>query len=149
VRYLHPAFAALPVLGAAALVALQGTAAEALRRYFAAAALVSLAVATPFRSIQIERFMGETLARRPPYERGVPQAVFVKPDFPHYAQDFVQNDPFLRDPVIFLFGRGRDTNEMLLEEYFPPARLVSDGPHGQVWRLEEPFATRRAQRPAQ
>src|SRR5207248_441149 len=41
-RYLHPALAALPVLGAAAILRL---ASEPLRRYAAAAALLSLAIA--------------------------------------------------------------------------------------------------------
>jgi hypothetical protein len=133
VRYLHPALAALPILGAAAIARVEG---EALRRYAAAVALLSLALATPFRWAQIESFVDEHLARRPPFEKGVRQVVFVTPDYFHYTQDFVQNDPFLRDPVIFMLSRGRAADEKLLRERFPGARLAHEGSSGHVWRLD-------------
>jgi hypothetical protein len=133
VRYLHPAFAALPVLGAAAIVAFNS---EALRRYAASAALLSLVIATPFRWAQIESFMSEHLSRRPPFEQGVRQVVFVTLNFPYYTQDFIQNDPFLRDPVIFMLSRGRGRDEELLRERFPGARLSHVAPYGHVWRLD-------------
>ena len=133
VRYLHPALGALPILGAAAIVMLES---EALRRYAGAAALLSLALGTPFRWAQIESFMSEHLSRRPPFEQAVRQIVFVTPDYPHYTQDFVQNDPFLRSPVIFMLSRGRSADEKLLNERFPAARLAHEGPYGHVWRLD-------------
>jgi len=133
VRYLHPALAALPILGAAAIVTVQS---EALRRYAAAAAFLSLALATPFRWAQIESFMGDHLARRPPFEKDVRQIVFVTPDYPYYTQDFVQNDPFLRAPVIFMLSRGPAADEKLLRERFPGARLTHEGRDGHVWRLD-------------
>ena len=149
VRYLHPALGALPVLGAAAITRLGNDASRAaLHRYAAAAALLSLAIATPFRWWQIEAFMNDQLSRRPPFEKGVPQAVFVKLNWKYYTQDFVQNDPFLRDPVVFLLSRGRDKDEELLRERFPPATLVRETPFGYVWRLAAPLRTRNAHRPA-
>jgi hypothetical protein len=132
-RYLHPALAALPILGAAAIVGAQS---EALRRYAAAAALLSLALATPFRWAQIESFMREQLARRPPFEKDARQIVFVTPDYPYYTPDFVQNDPFLRAPVIFMLSRGRAADEKLLRERFPGARLAHEARHGHVWRVD-------------
>jgi hypothetical protein len=133
VRYLHPAFAAAPVLGAAAIAAFNN---EALRRYAAAAALLSLVIATPFRWAQIESFMSDHLSRRPPFEQGVRQVVFVTLNFPYYTQDFIQNDPFLRDPVIFMLSRGRARDEELLRERFPGAHLSHVAPYGHVWRLD-------------
>ena len=133
VRYLHPAFAALPVLGAAAIVLQEN---EALRRYVAAAALLSLALATPLRWAQIESFMSEQLARRPPFEKGARQVVFVTLNYDYYTQDFVQNDPFLRAPVIFMLSRGRAADEKLLRERFPGARLTHEAPYGHVWRVD-------------
>jgi hypothetical protein len=132
-RYLHPALAALPILGAAAIVVVQD---EALRRYAAAAAFLSLALALPLRWAQIESFMDEQLARRPPFEKGVRQVVFVTLDYPHYTQDFVQNDPFLRAPVIFMLSRGRAADEKLVRERFPGARLTHVAPYGHVWRVD-------------
>jgi hypothetical protein len=133
VRYLHPALAALPILGAAAIVTGPS---EPLRRYAAAAAFLSLALATPFRWAQIESFMAEHLARRPPFEKGVRQIVFVTPDYAYYTQDFVQNDPFLRAPVIFMLSRGRAADERLLRERFPGARLTHEARYGHVWRVD-------------
>jgi hypothetical protein len=130
VRYLHPALAALPILGA---VALQN---EAVRRYAAAVALLSLVVATPFRWWQIESFMREQLALRPPVERGVRQIVFIRLNYDYYTQDFVQNDPFLRSPVIYMLSRGREEDEKLLRSRFPGARLAHEVHFGQVWRLD-------------
>ena len=148
-RYLHPALGALPVLGAAALAKLRNPLPlGSLRRYAAAAALLSLALATPFRAWQIETFMSDHLSRRPPFEPGVPQAVFVTLDWKYYTQDFVQNDPLLRDPVVFLLSRGRAQDEKLLRERFPPAVLVRVAPYGYVWRLDAPLAARNDQRPA-
>lgn len=133
VRYLHPALAALPVLGAAAIVRLES---DALRRYVAAAAFLSLALATPFRWAQIESFMTEHLSRRPPLDENVREIVFIKLDFDYYTQDFVQNDPLLREPVIFMLSRGRDADEKLLRSRFPGAHLERETRYGQVWRLD-------------
>lgn len=133
VRYLHPAFGVLPLAGAMAIVTLKN---EALRRYAASAALLSLVLATPFRWAQIESFMADHLSRRPPFEQGVRQRVFVTLDWDYYTQDFIQNDPFLRDPVIFMLSRGRATDEELLRYYFAGARLAREAPFGHVWRLD-------------
>jgi hypothetical protein len=49
----------------------------------------------------------------------------------------VQNDPFLREPVIFMMSRGvKRDYEDVIKRRFPKARLTYDGPGGQVWRLE-------------
>ena len=133
VRYLHPALAALPVLGAAAIVLQES---EALRRYAAAAAVLSLALATPLRWAQIESFMSEQLARRPPFEKDAREIVFVTLNYDYYTQDFVQNDPFLRAPVIFMLSRGRAADEKLLRERFPGAQLTHVAPFGHVWRID-------------
>jgi hypothetical protein len=125
------------VLAAAALFALrEGPAREALRRYAASAALLSLLLATPLRWAQIDSFMADHLSRRPPFEKDARQVVFVRLDYEHYTQDFVQNDPFLRAPVIFMLSRGRETDEALLKRHFPGARLSHEGAFGHVWRVD-------------
>lgn len=149
VRYLHPALGALPILGAAAMATLRnGALFRPLPRYIAAAALLSLAVATPLRAWQIHAFMEDQLSRRPAFEKGVPQAVFVTLKWDYYTQDFVQNDPFLRDPVVFLLSRGPAQDEALLRERFPSATLARVTPYGSVWRLGAPLAPRNDQLPA-
>jgi hypothetical protein len=133
VRYLHPVLGALPVLGAAAIVLLRN---DALRRYAASAALLSLLLATSLRWGQIHAFVDEHLSRRPPFEKGLRQAVFVTLNYNYYTQDFIQNDPFLRAPVVFLLSRGRAADEELLRRHFPGARLASEAHYGHVWRLD-------------
>ncbi len=138
-RYVHSAFGALPILAAAALVSLppQGEG-QRLKRYVTRLALYSLVFATALRLFQIRLFMDEQLALRPPFEKGVRQIVFIRPILEYYTPDFVQNDPFLRDPVVFMQSRGRKRDrEDVIQRHFPGARLVYDNPFlGQVWRLD-------------
>ncbi|HEY5899819.1 MAG TPA: hypothetical protein VIV54_19795, partial [Burkholderiales bacterium] len=137
-RYVHPAWGALPILAAAAMVSIQpGVEGDRLKNYVVRLALFSLVFATALRLFQIRLFMDDQLALRPPFENGARQIVFVAPHPDFYTQDFVQNDPFLRAPVIFMMSRkqGRDYKEVI-ERRFPGARLTYDGPNGQVWRLE-------------
>lgn len=137
VRYLHPALGAVPILGAAAIVLVRGAALHAaLRRYAAPAALLSLLAMSTLRAAQIHSFMEEQLALRPAFDPDRRQIVFVKLDYTHYTQDFVQNDPFLREPVIFMLSRGRAADEALLREHFPGARHARDARYGHVWLLD-------------
>jgi hypothetical protein len=80
--------------------------------------------------------MHEQLARRPPFEKGVREIVFVTLNYAYYTQDFVQNDPFLRAPVIFMLSHGRSADEKFVRQRFPSARLVHEAQYGQVWRVD-------------
>jgi hypothetical protein len=138
-RYVHSAFGALPVLAGALMVAGQPqTEARRLRSYVTRLALYSLVFGTALRLFQIRLFVDEQLALRPPFEENVRQLVFIRPNLEYYTPDFVQNDPFLREPVIFMQSRGpKRDREDVIERHFPNARLVYDSPFlGQVWRLE-------------
>jgi hypothetical protein len=135
-RYVHPAWGALPILASVAIVSVTGAQAERLRSFVARCGVLSLVFATALRLFQIGLFMDEQLALRPPFEKGERQIVFIAPNLEFYSQDFVQNDPFLREPVIFMMSRGlaRDRQE-IIQRRFPNARLTYDGIEGQVWRL--------------
>jgi hypothetical protein len=138
-RYVHPAWGALPILGAAAIVLWprQSTGGAAVRGWVASAALLSLVFATGLRWWQIHDYIAEHLARRPPFVEGVRQFVFVHYDVDYYYdQDLVQNDPFLRDPVVFLLSRGRKEDYEMMRRRYPNARQVYDGSRGHVWRLD-------------
>ena len=137
-RYIHPAWGALPILGAAALVLWPGVpqAARALRGWVASAAALSLVFATALRWWQIDDYLTEHLSRRPPFEEGVRQFVFIDYNRYLYTQDLVQNDPFLRDPVVFLLSRGRRQDYLLMRNRFPQAHQVYDGRYGHVWRFD-------------
>jgi hypothetical protein len=137
-RYVHSAWGALPILASAAMVSIEhNEPGRQLRNYVARAAIYSLVFATALRLFQIHVFMADQLALRPAFEKGVRQLVFIAPHFDFYTQDFVQNDPFLRDPVIFMMSReqNRDYPDVI-KRRFPGARLTYEGPNGHVWRLD-------------
>jgi hypothetical protein len=134
-RYLHPAWGVLPVLGAAGLVWARGAPGEALRRYVASLALLSLVLATALRAAQIHDYVAGHLANRPPTSAQGRQIVLIKVDAEKYTQDLVQNDPFLRDEVWMMMSYGRTFDRELMRLRFPDARLVHEDGRGQVWRL--------------
>jgi hypothetical protein len=133
-RYLHPAFGALPLLAAVAMLRLERM--PALRGSIAAAAALSLVLATSLRWGQIHAYIAEHLDHRPAYVEGGRQFVFVHYDIEYHSQDLVQNDPFLRDPVVFLVSRGRLEDYRMMRTLYPSARQVSDDWRGHVWRLD-------------
>ncbi len=136
-RYIDPAWSALPILASAAMVhAEQSKPGRDLKNYVARLALYSLVFATALRLFQIRLFMTEQLALRPQFDRRAREIVFIAENPDYYTQDFVQNDPFLRNPVIFMMSRGRILDYRdVIKPHFPAARLTYDGPGGQVWRL--------------
>jgi hypothetical protein len=137
-RYVHSAWGVLPVLAAGAMVSVPDpTKALRLSSYVLRLTLLSLVFNTALRFLQIGLFMEDHVALRPPFEKGQRQIVFIRNNVYFYTQDFVQNDPFLREPVIFMMSRGprRDYQEVIQPRY-PQARLVYDGLSGQVWRLD-------------
>ena len=136
-RYVHAAWGALPILGAAAVVKLgEMRSLAALRGWVAAAAVLSLVFATALRWWQIHDYIAEHVSRKPPYAAGLRQFVFVHHEIRYYTQDLVQNDPFLRDPVVFLLSRGRMEDYFMMRSLYPAARQVSDDWRGHVWRLD-------------
>lgn len=132
-RYVHPALSALLVLAALAMVRVTT---PALPSYVVRVALLSLVFLNALRLFQIDLFMREQLEVRPPFEKGVRQIVFIPPNPVYYSQDFLQNDPFLREPVIFMASRGLVRDAEIIRRRYPGARLVYDQLNGQVWRLD-------------
>jgi len=138
-RYVHSAWGALPILGAAAIVRLRGgVQTRALCRWIASAAALSLVFATALRGWQINDYVSEHLSRRPSYVpvEGVRQFVFVHYDKELYTQDLVQNDPFLRQSVILFMSRGQAEDERMMQRLYPQARRVQSDARGEVWRFD-------------
>lgn len=130
-RYVHSAWGALPILAAAAMIRLPQW-----RGWAASAATLSLVFATTLRAWQVEGFMGEHVARRPPHDPGARQLVFVAHDHDYYYDwDLVQNDPFLRSRTIMFLSHGAQANRQMVERKFPGARLVHESSRGEVWEL--------------
>ena len=137
-RYVHSAWSALPILASAAMASTgQGDQGRELRNYIARLALYSLVFATALRLFQIHLFVVDQLALRPPFERGSREIIFIPQNFDYFTQDFIQNDPFLRDPVIFMMSHGRLRDyQDVIQRHYPHARQTYDGPNGQTWKLE-------------
>jgi len=132
-RYLHAAWAALPILAAGLLV--QGGA--RLRNMACALAAGSLAICTPQRLLQVRGFIEGQLGQIPsPPERPALELVLVRISRGYYSVDLVQNDPFLDSDRWMMFSRGPAEDERFLQAAFPGARKVAESPVATVWRLK-------------
>jgi hypothetical protein len=139
-RYFHSAWFVLPILAASVVADGRGKAAGDARpargplgRYAMATALGGLLVVTPFFLWQVHSFIREHLAQLPTTERGRPRVVIIDPYIGYYAQDLVQNDPFLRAPVIRMITHGRDKDVAMMARHFPDLVLLSRSYRGTVW----------------
>jgi hypothetical protein len=134
-RYLHPAWGALPLLASVALTA-DSRASLELRRLVAAAAVLSLVLATALRAWQIEAYLSTHLSQLPPHDPDERQVVLIRYDRVNYTADLVQNDPFLRNKTWYLMSFGKKRDAELMARLFPGARLVHEDTRGEVWRLD-------------
>jgi len=136
-RYFHPAWGALPVMAALALVRapLDG-ACDRLRSYVGSLAVLSLVLGTALRCAQIHGYLESHLANRPPAAAGARQVVFVALDRAQYTADLVQNDPFLRNEVWYLISFGAESNQRFMRARFPGARREFADRRGEIWRVE-------------
>jgi hypothetical protein len=125
-RYFHSAWFVLPLFAAAVLK-------EEVRTYLAGCAAVSLVALTALRAAQVEQFMDRHLEQLPRPAAGEVRVLIVDPAGGYYAQDLVQNDPFLRNPVLVLASRGREADEAMMAKRFPQLRRLSSSERGTAW----------------
>jgi hypothetical protein len=146
-RYFHSAWLCLPLL-AAALVrqpAVERPAApHTTFSYVAAVAVLSLALLVPVQVWQVDRFIARHLDQLPRAGDGSPHLVLVNTAMGYYAADLVQNDPFLRQPVIRMLSHGRAADHAMIQQRFTDLRRLSSSYRGEVWgiRRAEDAATR-------
>jgi hypothetical protein len=138
-RYFHSAWFVLPVFAAAALAPARGSSAPAptqpgpVAHWARAGALGGLLIMIPYFAWQVHAFIGSCLAQLPAANHGEPRVVIVNTRLGYYNQDLVQNDPFLRQPVIRMATRGREEDKRMMAEQFPDLVLLSRDPRGTVW----------------
>jgi len=53
-----------------------------------------------------------------------------------YTADLVQNDPFLRNDVWYMFSYGRAADHSFIASRFPGARLMHRSSRGGAWVLD-------------
>ena len=135
-RYFHSAWLCLPLL-AAALVRQPAIdrpdAPHTTFSYVAAVAVLSLALLLPLQVWQVHGFIARHLDQLPRAGEGSPRLVIVKPAMGYYAADLVQNDPFLREPVIRMLSHGRAADEAMIQRHFPELSRLSSSYRGEVW----------------
>jgi hypothetical protein len=137
-RYVHPAWSALPLLAAAALTSSR---AAQWRAPALAALLLAIPATNALRAVQVRSFVAEHRSRAPelPQTRDDRRLLrFISLAGGDFRVDLLQNDPFLRDPVVNLASEGLASDASLVARRFPGARLVSRSPLGSVWELPSP-----------
>lgn len=137
-RYFHSAWAAVPILAALALEPASDRAARSAgwladaRPFVAACALLWLVVGTILRCVQVEGFISDHLEQLPRPEIGRVPVRIVNPVNGYYAVDLIQNDPFLRGPIV-LVTQGRQRDAAMMARVFPDLALVTWDYRGQIW----------------
>ncbi len=138
-RYFHSAWFALPILAAAALKRLPAGEAvrplegEDTRTFVVACTLFCLLGGVGLRAFQIHQFISHDLKQVPAYRGTEQRVVIIDPLFSFYGQDLVQNDPFLRGPVVRMISHGVEADRKMMHEYFPQMHRVYMDKHGSVW----------------
>lgn len=128
-RYFHPAWGALPILGAAGALKLVSISGEGVRwgRMLAAMALINMLAANGLRLSQMGSFLNDHLAQFPPHS-GANNQLVMHNGRGYYAYDLIQNDPWLRgNSVIALVQNQEDKARVLngLQQRFPaPHQLL-------------------------
>jgi hypothetical protein len=134
-RYLHSAWFVLPLLGAIALM----TRSE-LRPMAAWCIALSLVFANGLRLVQVESFVGRHLAQVPPLARAPDpsrrEIVFVNVRAGFYAQDLVQNDPFLRGSRMVMVYGGPPATAAFMASRFPAYARQGSGEWGELWAAQ-------------
>jgi hypothetical protein len=143
-RYFHSAWLVLPLLAVGAMQqpikaaagkpqAASGEQQAALPGYLAGCALLSLAVLTTFRALQVEQFMTRHLAQLPAAASGSARVLIIEPRGSYFAWDLAQNDPYLRNEVIRLTSRGAQLDRAMMAAQFPQYELLASDRRGSVW----------------
>ena len=135
-RYFHGAWLVLPLFAVAALNRGQGT--RSLSGYLAGCALLGVIAMTTVHALEVERFIRAHLAQLPEATAArsdAPRVLIVDTRKGFYAQDLVQNDPFLRDRLIILISRGREADQATMRLHFPRYVRLSEDERGSSWGL--------------
>jgi hypothetical protein len=138
-RYFHSAWLALPILAAGALTHVAGGEAahpfegDDTRTFVVACALLTLLGGVGLRAFQIRHFISNDLKQVPAYAGTERRVVIIDTRFSFYGDDLVQNDPFLRGPVIRMVSHGSSADASMMQRHFPTMHRVFADRHGTVW----------------
>jgi hypothetical protein len=144
-RYFHSAWVALPLLAAAAFSRPPGADARPglfenieTRTLVAACALLTLVLGVGLRAAQIRGFMTMDTQQVPAYAGTERRVVLIDISHSFYAQDLVQNDPWLRGNVIRMISHGEADDASMMRDNFSAMHRVYQDSHGSVWSATAP-----------
>jgi hypothetical protein len=119
-RYFHPALGTVPVLAAAGVLKLSGGSEGAVRPLpsLAVMALASVLFMNGLRLLQVDDFMARHLAQSPPVQGTGRQLLFLY-GTGYYANDLIQNEPWLRGRTLVLLKRQDKEDAAIAARYLP------------------------------
>jgi len=130
-RYFHSAWLVLPLLAVRVLRAPNA----ALSGYVAGCAILSLAILTSLRALQVEQFIARHLAQLPAAASGAAKVLIIDGRNSYYGWDLVRSDPFFRDEVKVFLSRGTERDAAMMAARFPAYRLLASDRHGWAWGI--------------
>lgn len=133
-RYFHQVWWALPLLGVAAIEKLYRSRSPTLP-FVGIVVLGSLFLNNGLRLTQVEGFIERHLRQLPPVTEDFSGVVFLDPRSGYYLQDLIQNDPFLRDDVLYMMGTSPRVDRELFAQLELRAELVSTDGKSSAWRV--------------
>jgi hypothetical protein len=143
-RYLHSAWFVVPVLAAAAFApSARDSRTEPswdvrpLANWARAAALAGLLIMVPGFAWRVHTYVAGHLAQLPQADHGRPRVLLISP-YGYFSFDLVQNDPFLRDPLIHMVSYGQAADAQMMQQYYPDLVKLSESSRGSVWGYADP-----------
>jgi hypothetical protein len=135
-RYFHSAWFALPLISSAFLVSPQLEMASFWKRLIFIVSLSSLILCTGLRYFQVHQFIGQHLFQLPILEKNKRYVCILKTDQGYYLNDLIQNDPFLREPVILLKSVDAKKDEGMMKSMFPGAIISKCSLSYTLWETQ-------------
>lgn len=135
-RYFHSAWFALPLLSTACLASFP-ISQTSWKKIIFTLTLLSLLFSTTLRFYQVHQFTGQHISQLPQLPDEGRYICFLDSSYGYYVNDLVQNDPFLRDPVIYMWKTDIQKDREMMQNFFPEARQISVTKGYILWRLPE------------
>jgi len=124
------AWGVLPILAALGTIKLAAVDGQRVFKQVAMLALMSLVAANALRFVQMAEFMQAHLAQFPPRVDGE-RRIVLHNGLGYYANDLIQNDPWLRgDEIILLSKTAADAEK--IRKHFPAAHEVAANRYGKT-----------------
>ena len=96
----------------------------------------------PWRLAEMGTFMDQHLSQVPEVEDAARRIIWIRRNEGFYAQDLVQNDPWLQRGPLRFESRGAQAELQFMAREFPGSIPLFQQGAGVVWESQEPFIKR-------